>query len=181
MVIHLIIIFLSSLSSALVAEGISWYLIYSTDEYKRLQNEIEKTTQIIEKNKDSSAGITVSAKQKQKKKLDRFEETLKTTSRELNLFRMKSTFAVIFSMMAIYSLLTSWFDGRVVAKLPFEPIGFIRGLTHRNLAGIDYYDCSFAFFYVLCSMAIRPNIQKFFGFVPRNSSQSIFGPTPSTS
>jgi len=47
------------------------------------------------------------------------------------------------------------FDGRVVAKLPFVPISFIQGLSHRNLAGEDYTDCSFIFLYILCTMSIR--------------------------
>ena len=47
------------------------------------------------------------------------------------------------------------FDGRVVARLPFEPISFIRGLSHRNLVGDDYRQCSFIFLYILCTMSIR--------------------------
>ena len=47
------------------------------------------------------------------------------------------------------------FEGRVVAKLPFEPIPWIRGLSHRNLSGEDFTDCSFIFLYVLCTMSIR--------------------------
>lgn len=47
------------------------------------------------------------------------------------------------------------FEGRIVAKLPFEPIPWIRGLSHRNLSGEDFTDCSFIFLYVLCTMSIR--------------------------
>ena len=47
------------------------------------------------------------------------------------------------------------FDGRVVARLPFEPISFVRGLSHRNLAGEDFRECSFIFLYILCTMSIR--------------------------
>jgi len=52
-------------------------------------------------------------------------------------------------------LLLFRFDGRVVAKLPFIPISFIQSLSHRNLAGEDYSDCSFIFLYILCTMSIR--------------------------
>lgn len=41
------------------------------------------------------------------------------------------------------------FDGRVVAKLPFTPISWVQGLSHRNLSGDDYTDCSFIFLYIL--------------------------------
>ncbi len=47
------------------------------------------------------------------------------------------------------------FDGRVVAKLPFVPISWFQGLSHRNLPGTDYTDCSFIFLYILCTMSIR--------------------------
>ena len=47
------------------------------------------------------------------------------------------------------------FDGKVVAKLPFEPITLLRGISHRNLMGSDYTDCSFIFLYILCTMSVR--------------------------
>lgn len=47
------------------------------------------------------------------------------------------------------------FDGRVVAKLPFTPLSYIQGLSHRNLLGDDTTDCSFIFLYILCTMSIR--------------------------
>ena len=47
------------------------------------------------------------------------------------------------------------FDGRVVAKLPFVPISLLQGLSHRNIRGEDYTDCSFIFFYIICTMSIR--------------------------
>lgn len=74
------------------------------------------------------------------------------------------------------------FDGRVVAKLPFMPISWIQGLSHRNLPGDDYYECSFIFLYILCTMSIRQNIQKLLGFAPSRAASkqgnSLFGPTP---
>ena len=47
------------------------------------------------------------------------------------------------------------FDGRVVTKLPFVPISWFQNLSHRNLPGSDYTDCSFIFLYILCTMSIR--------------------------
>lgn len=55
-----------------------------------------------------------------------------------------------FYYLALFS-----FDGRVVAKLPFVPLSYIQGLSHRNLLGEDYTDCSFIFLYILCTMSIR--------------------------
>lgn len=57
-------------------------------------------------------------------------------------------------LYVLLSLLFS-FDGRVVAKLPFVPLSYIQGLSHRNLLGEDFTDCSFIFLYILCTMSIR--------------------------
>ena len=52
----------------------------------------------------------------------------------------------------------------VVAKLPFEPVWFVKSLSHRNLEGEDLTDCSFIFLYVLMGMVYRNNVAKIFGF-----------------
>ena len=54
------------------------------------------------------------------------------------------------------------FDGRVVAKLPFVPHSWLQGLSHRNLMGTDFTDCSFIFLYILCTMSVRQVCAKTF-------------------
>lgn len=118
----------------------------------------------------------------QKKKLERDEEKLKTDNRDLSLVKMKSVIATGFAFTALLSMFNSIFDGRIVARLPFTPISFIQGLSHRNLPGDDYTACSFMFLYILCTMSIRQNVQKLLGFsLSRTSSKQgggMFGPTP---
>ena len=67
------------------------------------------------------------------------------------------------------------FDGKVVAKLPFEPIALLQGISHRNLMGSDYTKCSFIFLYVLCTMSVRENITKLLGFGPSRSVNKMAG------
>lgn len=145
----------------------------------------------------------------QKKKIERDEEKLKNNNRDLSLVKMKSMFATGFAFTALLSMFNSmWvsiaidnsentptpnlfvflmfffysFDGRVVAQLPFTPISWIQGLSHRNLSGDDYTDCSFIFLYILCTMSIRQNIQKLLGFAPSRAASKqgggLFGPAP---
>lgn len=90
-----------------------------------------------------------------KKKIEREEERLKNNNRDLSLVKMKSMFAIGFAFTALLSMFNSIFDGRVVARLPFVPISWIQGLSHRNLPGDDYTECSFIFLYILCTMSIR--------------------------
>lgn len=63
-------------------------------------------------------------------------------------------FTYFFWCLSLLCIIFS-FDGRVVAKLPFVPLSYIQGLSHRNLLGEDYTDCSFIFLYILCTMSIR--------------------------
>ena len=84
----------------------------------------------------------------------------------------------------LYILLTPPFlfsrlDGVVVAKLPFEPFGFITPISHRNLPGTDFTEASAYFFYALCSIAIRPLLQKLLGVKKQGGDMfSAFMPTP---
>uniref|UniRef100_A0A5F9CG39 Calcium load-activated calcium channel n=1 Tax=Oryctolagus cuniculus TaxID=9986 RepID=A0A5F9CG39_RABIT len=147
----LLIVFIS-VCTALLAEGITWVLVYRTDKYKRLKAEVEKQSKKLEKKKET---ITESAGRQQKKKIERQEEKLKNNNRDLSMVRMKSMFAIGFCFTALMGMFNSIFDGRVVAKLPFTPLSYIQGLSHRNLLGDDTTDCSFIFLYILCTMSIR--------------------------
>jgi uncharacterized membrane protein (DUF106 family) len=76
-------------------------------------------------------------------------------------------------------MFNSIFDGKIVARLPFTPISFLQGLSHRNLPGADYTECSFIFLYILCTMSIRQNVQKILGFSPSraaNKQGGMFAP-----
>ncbi|EGV92922.1 Transmembrane and coiled-coil domains protein 1 [Cricetulus griseus] len=136
----LLIVFIS-VCTALLAEGITWVLVYRTDKYKRLKAEVEKQSKKCEYD------------------TERQEEKLKNNNRDLSMVRMKSMFAIGFCFTALMGMFNSIFDGRVVAKLPFTPLSYIQGLSHRNLLGDDTTDCSFIFLYILCTMSIRQGLQ----------------------
>merc|ERR1712059_46816 len=107
---------------------------------------IEKQRKKLEKKKEAH-GESANLDRSKKRKIEADEEKLKNSNRDL-------------------TMVNSIFDGRVVAKLPFTPIYWIQGLSHRNLLGDDMTDCSFIFLYILCTMSIRQNIQKALGFAP---------------
>uniref|UniRef100_A0A8R1EMQ1 CLAC channel n=1 Tax=Caenorhabditis japonica TaxID=281687 RepID=A0A8R1EMQ1_CAEJA len=143
--------------TALAGEGITWLLVYRSDQYKRLKADMDKKTKKLEKKKQEVGDTN---DKNVKKKLEREEERLKATNRDMSMFKMKSMFAIGLAFTALLSTFNSIFEGRVVAKLPFYPIGFIQGLSHRNLTGDDMTDCSFIFLYILCTMTVRQNLQK---------------------
>lgn len=151
-------------------------MVYRTEKYQKLKAEVEKQSKkckcwdilptqrknesmywrsfyfSVEKRKEAHGD---SLDRQQKKKIEREEERLKNNNRDLSLVKMKSMFAIGFAFTALLSMFNNIFDGRVVARLPFVPISWIQGLSHRNLPGDDYTECSFIFLYILCTMSIR--------------------------
>lgn len=157
----------------------TWLMVYRTEKYQKLKAEVEKQSKkrefneifpvaigmqkrtlvlitpsifLVEKRKEAHGD---SLDRQQKKKIEREEERLKNNNRDLSLVKMKSMFAIGFAFTALLSMFNNIFDGRVVARLPFVPISWIQGLSHRNLPGDDYTECSFIFLYILCTMSIR--------------------------
>jgi len=175
----LLIVFIS-VFTALLGEGVTWLLVYKTEKYQRLKAEIERQSKKLEKIKETYSDTL---DKQHRKKIDREEEKLKNNNRDLSLVKMKSMLAIGFAFTALLGMFNSIFDGRVVAKLPFTPISWVQGLSHRNLPGDDYTDCSFIFLYILCTMSIRQNIQKLLGFAPSRAASKqggIFGQPPPT-
>ena len=74
-------------------------------------------------------------------------------------------------MIIFMSFLSNTYSGVVVAKLPFDPFGFMRGMTHWNVIGVDYTDCSMIFIYILSNVGIKPIITKILGFDPQSGMQ----------
>ncbi|TMS40100.1 hypothetical protein L596_006522 [Steinernema carpocapsae] len=176
-----ILIIFIAIFTALLGEGLTYVLVYRSEQYQKLKAEMERKTKKLEKRKENA----VESDRTQKRKIEREEERLKATNRDLSMFKMKSMLAIGFAFTALLSTFSSIFEGRVVAKLPFTPISFVQGLSHRNLTGDDYTDCSFIFLYILCTMTIRQNLQKALGFAPtramnRQQGNGMFAP-PTTS
>ncbi|XP_052172011.1 uncharacterized protein LOC127787955 [Diospyros lotus] len=155
-----------SVCTAVVCEAISWLLIYRTASYKSLKSSIDKASKKLETMKTTTTATADYSKRSKSKKIDRFESSLKESTRDLSLFKFKSGFVVAFVLFVVFGLLNSLFEGKPVAKLPFVPARLIQKMSHRGLSGDDPTDCSMAFLYFLCSISIRTNLQKFLGFSP---------------
>eukprot|EP00118_Oscarella_pearsei_P026408 m.309858 g.309858 ORF g.309858 m.309858 type:complete len:185 (+) comp48326_c0_seq1:19-573(+) len=168
-----LLIIVISVLTALLSEGITWVLVYRTDQYKRLKASIEKQSKRLERKKEAATDI--SRQGGQKRKIEKAEERLKSVNRDLSMVKMKSMVVISFSFMSLMGMFNTLFDGRVVAKLPFEPITWLHGLSHRNLMGDNFTDCSFIFLYILCTMSIRQNIQKLFGNAPSRAASKLAG------
>eukprot|EP00897_Mesotaenium_endlicherianum_P004922 jgi/Mesen1/4458/ME000227S03478 len=161
-----------SIATAFLCEGISWILIYRTAKYKNILSSLDRNSKKVEILKGKSP---LAAKKSKSKKIDRFESSLKDANQSLSSFKFQSGGVVGITLLLIFGLLSSLFDGKAVAKLPFVPFRFFQKMTHRGLPGEDATDCAMVFFYMLCSISIRPNLQKLLGFSPPRSAA---GPNP---
>eukprot|EP00270_Netrium_digitus_P021335 TRINITY_DN907_c0_g1_i2.p1 TRINITY_DN907_c0_g1~~TRINITY_DN907_c0_g1_i2.p1 ORF type:complete len:189 (-),score=47.66 TRINITY_DN907_c0_g1_i2:134-700(-) len=176
-----IIILLVSIISALVCEGISWLLIYRTPSYRNLRSSIDRTSRRVDAMKGKGGTAAALARGKRAKKIDRFESSLKDANKTLSMSKFQSGAVVGVTLLLVFGVLTSLFDGKPVAKLPFTPFKFIQNMSHRGLPGDDGTDCAMVFLYMLCSLCIRPNLQKLLGFSPPRAAgaqqNNIFGLT----
>jgi len=165
-------------ASALAAELISWVLVYRRPAYIRLKSQIERSSKKLEKKrseKQQQAGAS-SNSGKADKIVKRLESELKKANMMMQAQQMRSNFALMAVMMSLMYYMNSAYAGVVVAKLPFTPFGFLQGLSHRNLEGEVFTDCSMIFLYVVTGMGIRPNLKKLLGHEAPKSADvgSIF-------
>jgi len=156
-------ILLFAIVCSVLSEALSWLLIYRREDYRRLTSSVEKTTKRLEKEKE------VPTKGGKNKALARMEKELQTENRDLAFMKMRASVATGLAHVLAFSYIYNKFDGHAVARLPFEPFGFIRHLSHRNLPGDDYCDCSVVFFYMMCNMGFKPSLQKLLGVAPSGS------------
>ena len=163
-----LLILVISIFTALLGEGLTWLLVYRTEKYQRMKLDIERQTKKLERQKEAHGDVTLN--KTQKRKMEREEERLKSANKDLMMVKMKSMFAIFFAFTSLLYMFNSIFDGKVVAKLPFTPISWLQGLSHRNILGDDYTECSFKFLYILCTMSIRQNIEKALGFAPSRTA-----------
>lgn len=110
------------------------------------------------------------------KNLVRIEKELARENRDMAFHRMKSSVAAGIAHAVVFSYIYHKYDGQPVARLPFEPFTFIRQISHRNLPGNDYRECSVVFFYMLCSLCLRPLLQRAHGFAPSNNPSLMVRP-----
>lgn len=165
MYIEGVYIVLLSLGMALLSEGISWMLVYRTEEYQVLKDKIAKGDKKLARAKSR---LEEAQKKSREKKHDQVRENLKADKQTMHVTRLKATVVNAALMLLTYAIVTELYDERVLARLPYEPTAYVTRVTHRGLEGKggDNRDVSVLFIYILCSLCVRGNVQKFFGNGP---------------
>ncbi|KAK9665926.1 hypothetical protein RND81_14G146400 [Saponaria officinalis] len=170
-------ILLISIITAFICEFISYLLIYRTTSYKSLKSAIDKSSKKLETMKTppklQSSSSSSASKSSKTKKIDRVETSLKDASHDLSMFKLKSGEVVALALFMVFGFLNSLFEGKAVTKIPFVSIKLVQKMSHRNLPGDDITYCSMAFLYLLCSISIRTNLQKFLWLAPPRGAANV--------
>ena len=74
--------------------------------------------------------------------------------------KSKGLLLVALLSIVFIRLMYSYFDGVVIAKLPFQPASFLSGLTHYGLPGDNMRECSMTFIYILCNLTFGNYVKK---------------------
>eukprot|EP00325_Prymnesiales_sp_UTEX-LB-985_P033355 CAMPEP_0174721842 /NCGR_PEP_ID=MMETSP1094-20130205/37314_1 /TAXON_ID=156173 /ORGANISM="Chrysochromulina brevifilum, Strain UTEX LB 985" /LENGTH=198 /DNA_ID=CAMNT_0015922607 /DNA_START=21 /DNA_END=614 /DNA_ORIENTATION=+ len=161
-------------SSAAFCEFISWLLVYRRADYEKLSAAFDRASKRLEKKKEEPALPQKDdgkkgkdgKKNKEDKKLVMLERDYDIANRDLMIIKTRSNMiTAIFHLFMFFSLKASY-EGLIIARLPFVPLSFVSSVSHRSLPGTDMQDCGMIFVYMLCSMSIKPNLQKFLGHTP---------------
>ena len=155
--------------ASLGIEFISYLLVYSNENFQPLQDEMKAYNKKITK---ISSQNSIKNERKNKKELASLKKRLQAASTKLNGLRFKTNFIMPFVLMGLFGILNSSYEGIIIARLPFEPFGFIQSMTLRGIDGIkeDVRDCSFLPLYILSNMGLKPVITKLLGFTPPRSA-----------
>lgn len=155
-------IILYVIAATLVLEALTWQFVYRTASFKNLKDSYVRTAKRLESLKN---------KQHKKKKEEKLQKLLVdgSATKDINYVRMWQGGLTILVMGISYRLLSRRYDGVVVGRLPFEPLKFFQGITHRGLKGDDFTEFSWLFVYVTAQGSIRAILVKILDFgLPRN-------------
>ena len=146
------IVALSVIASAAI-ELLCYLFVWRTASYKRMMEDLEWSTKKSEELKEKHKGQDKKGKEvKKQKKLD---GAVKGSMRDMFVSKMKVGAINLIILIALFRWVGYHYKGVVVARLPFEPPQLMHRITHANLEGTNYTDCSAMFIYVLCQMSVR--------------------------
>eukprot|EP01138_Halocafeteria_seosinensis_P016412 gb/GECG01016743.1/.p1 GENE.gb/GECG01016743.1/~~gb/GECG01016743.1/.p1 ORF type:complete len:187 (+),score=18.50 gb/GECG01016743.1/:1-561(+) len=169
--LEMTLIMVVSITTTLLSEFLSWYLVYRHEHFQELQRKLDKTKAQLEeaKQKIPSAG----KKKNHERRIEQLEKDSASFGQQLTRQMMKIQIITPVLFIASYRLMSNYLYGVPVARLPFQPISFIQGLSHRGLEGEDYYECSYMFFFAMCSMAFKQTISSMTGIKKPNMSDAL--------
>jgi hypothetical protein len=160
-----IVAFLLAFGTALFASSLnvflSWLLLFRSAEFRRQAAELEKKQKAVEelKSKDQDASDQAAAK-----KTKRLENDIAALTKELTSKNMKYTVISGGLLFLLNRIVRGYFDGVIVARIPFEPFSLLQKITHAGIENQEGRDGNFQFVYWLGTLLFRDALMRWFGF-----------------
>ena len=178
---------LAVLGGCAAGEALNWLVVLRAPKFRAARAEVERLkrkagaearrlAQAEGEGKEKEGGGKEKGKGKAgkgKAALKALEEQIKEAELKLAPYTLTSTLISTMASFGMVFLLNPHMSGVVVARLPFEPPSFLRGITHRGLAGEDYRECSHAFIFTLSVLCFQTLVQKFAGVKPANPMERM--------
>ncbi|KAK8801678.1 hypothetical protein WA538_005513 [Blastocystis sp. DL] len=155
-----------------LSEFVAYIFVYNKSEYKEAKKRLEKVSEEISKR--TSDVVASNEEKKHKKLIQKLKDEERTLKQEMTGMSFRSTMILSMTMMLLFGVFRSYYDGIVVAKLPFTPFALVRGMLHGRLRSKDYTDVAMSGLYFLCNMAFRQTIKMILRTQSPRGSQGIF-------
>ena len=169
-----LMIVLITVGTTLLTEAVCWVLVYSDPGFAKLTTDVEKANKELRRAKErveNDEGDDAKRLKESEKRVAEGEKGVARLNARLTGMRWKTNIIMPFIMIAVFGILGEWYEGSIIAKLPFQPVGFIQGMTRRGLHSVtdDVRLCSFLPIYILGNMGLKPVITKLLGHAPPRS------------
>jgi hypothetical protein len=129
---------------------LGWVMVYSQQDYINARNSLDLLGAKLDAAKSDD-----SKSNKANKKTADLSSQLTTKARELSVIKFRSNIAMMVTVLISWNVLSSGYEGIVVAKLPFVPLPLIQAMSMRGLSGNDPTECNVYFILALCQVPFR--------------------------
>jgi len=129
-----LMIVLITVGTTLLTEAVCWVLVYSDPGFAKLTTDVEKANKELRRAKErveNDEGDDAKRLKESEKRVAEGEKGVARLNARLTGMRWKTNIIMPFIMIAVFGILGEWYEGSIIAKLPFQPVGFIQGMTRR--------------------------------------------------
>lgn len=149
MLLWIACIFVFSVGASFLAEYCAIHFVYKGELFKDAERRVASTAKLV---RDLKSRTTERFRQR----LVDAEKELAQRQQALMGLTTRAQFIIGVINFASFWMIGSLFAGVVVGRLPFSPIAWFAGMTHRTIPGDDLTEAGYLMFFVLSNAASRP-------------------------
>lgn len=162
-----------SIAATLTIEFVLWLMVYRHQSFQSLRVSLARQAKKLEEIKAAPA-VPGKLKSKQKREKQIENQMRNDSAREFTTVKLKQSVLTMALVFMSYKFLGKSFEGKVVARLPFEPFSLLAKLTNRGLAELnDSTACAWTFIFAMCQTGLRPTISKLLDLGPSRQMMGL--------